>query len=119
MASTLQTDRHISVEKWPIIVEFDVIPDRAEDFVRMFNAEFVPRSRAESGCELYELWRDPGNPSRLTVVERWTTKSHHDAHLEAKWFKEWSPVMESYQAAPLVIRWMEATELASVQVCRP
>ena len=95
--------------QWPIIVEFDVIPDRADEFSTMFNREFVPRSIREDGCELYELWRDPDNPAKMAVVERWTTKAHHDAHLAADWFKEWSPVMESYQATPLVIRWMRTT----------
>ena len=95
--------------KWPIIVEFDVLPDRADEFVEMFNREFVPRSLSEKGCELYELWRTPGEPTKLTVVERWTTKADHDAHLAAEWFKRWSPVMESMQATPLVIRWMETT----------
>ena len=99
-----------SAAKWPIIVEFDVMPDRADEFARMFNREFVSRSHAEEGCELYELWRDPPDRSKFAVVERWTTKAHHDAHLAADWFREWSPVMESYQATPLVIRWMEMTD---------
>ncbi|MEM0946463.1 MAG: putative quinol monooxygenase [Pseudomonadota bacterium] len=98
-----------SAARWPIIVEFDVIPERSDEFAEMFNREFVPRSQAEEGCELYELWRDPGDRSKFAVVERWTTKSHHDAHLAAAWFQEWSPVMESFQATPLVIRWMEMT----------
>ena len=96
--------------KWPIIVEFDVNPEKAEAFAAMFNREFVPRSMAEAGCELYELWRNPDDRAKFTVVERWTTKAHHDAHLAADWFQDWSPVMESFQATPLVIRWMEMTE---------
>lgn len=98
------------MSKWPIIVEFDLLPDKAEAFAAMFNHEFVPRSRAEKGCELYELWRHPDDPTKMTVVERWTTKADHDAHLAAPWFKFWSPKMEAMQATPLRIRWMRMTD---------
>lgn len=94
------------MSKLCIVVEFDVKPDKADAFAAMFTAEFEPRSRAEAGCELYELWRSAETPARMTVVEKWTTKAHHDAHLAADWFKTWSPRMEAAQATPLVIRWM-------------
>lgn len=87
-----------------LLVELDVKPDQAQGFISMFKEEFIVRSRTEEGCEFYELWQDPNEPHRMTIVEIWTSQKHLDAHLEQPWFADWAPKMEAMQATPLVVR---------------
>ena len=93
-----------------LLVELDVDPAKADDFVDMFKAEFIRRSRSEEGCEQYELWRDQANPARMTIIEVWTEAGDLDRHLEQPWFADWAPKMEAAQATPLVVRNMVSVE---------
>lgn len=87
-----------------LLVELDVKPDQVGAFVKMFSAEFVSRSRDEDGCELYELWQNPENPEKMTIVETWSSQILLDRHMAQSWFAEWAPKMEIMQASPLIVR---------------
>jgi quinol monooxygenase YgiN len=87
-----------------LLVELDVKPDHSEQFVAMFQEEFISRSRTEKGCEQYELWRDSASPSKMTIVEVWNTQEDLDTHLSQDWFAVWGPKLEAMQATPLVVR---------------
>ena len=93
-----------------LLVELDVKPDTAEAFVAMFRDEFIARSRAEDGCEQYELWRDASATSKMTIVEVWRDKAALDVHLAQDWFGVWAPKMVAAQATPLVVRTMVSVE---------
>lgn len=93
-----------------LLVELDVKSDMAEAFVEMFKAEFIARSRSEDGCEQYELWQSAETPSKMTIVEVWSSKNHLDTHLAQDWFGELAPKMEAMQATPLVVRMMTSIE---------
>lgn len=93
-----------------LLVELDVLPDQAEDFVAMFQAEFMARSRAEEGCEHYELWRDAQQPARMTIIEVWASDAALETHLAQGWFAQWAPKMEAMQATPLVVRKLTSVE---------
>ncbi len=93
-----------------LLVELDVNPDQADAFAQMFRDQFISRSRSEEGCEQYELWRDADAPSRMTIIEVWSSKSHLDAHLAQEWFSVWAPKMEAMQATPLVVRTLSSIE---------
>ena len=93
-----------------LLVELDVKPDEADAFADMFEREFIARSRAEDGCEQYELWRDSTAPARMTIVEVWRDQAALDVHLAQGWFAEWAPRMEAAQATPLVVRTMVSVE---------
>lgn len=93
-----------------LLVELEVKPDEADDFAAMFRAEFIARSRTEDGCEFYELWREAGNPSRMTIVEVWSSAEALQRHLGQDWFAVWAPRMEAAQAVPLVVREMVSVE---------
>lgn len=96
--------------KMRLLVELDVKPDQAEEFVAMFRDEFIPRSRSEQGCEQYELWRDGSNPNKMTIVEVWSSKADLDTHLAQDWFAIWGPKLEAMQATPLVVRTLSSIE---------
>lgn len=93
-----------------LLVELDVKPDMADAFTAMFQAEFMSRSRQEAGCEQYELCRSTETPSKMTIVEVWSSKAHLDTHLAQDWFGEWAPKMDAMQATPLVARLMTSVE---------
>lgn len=93
-----------------LLVELDVKPAQAEAFIAMFRDEFMTRSREEAGCEQYELWRDPKSPSRMTIVEVWSSREALDTHLKQDWFAVWAPKMVAAQATPLVVREMVSVE---------
>lgn len=98
------------MEKARLLVELDVKSDEADKFVEMFREEFMTRSRKEAGCEQYELWREADNPSRMTIIEVWSSAEALDQHLAMDWFSEWAPRMEAAQATPLVVRKMVSVE---------
>ncbi|WP_171180178.1 putative quinol monooxygenase [Ruegeria sp. HKCCD8929] len=93
-----------------LLVELDVKPEEADAFTEMFKAEFISRSRKEQGCEQYELWRDTDNPSKMTIVEVWSSAEDLDVHLAQDWFGFWAPKMEAAQATPLVVRRLVSSE---------
>jgi len=93
-----------------LLVELNVKPDQVEAFIAMFKTEFMSRSRSEDGCEFYELWQDPKEPNRMTIVEVWTSQAHLDTHLGQAWFADWAPKMEEMQDTPLVVRAFSSVE---------
>ena len=90
--------------KLRLLVELDVKPEQADAFDSMFRTEFITRSRAEDGCEYYELWRDAQHPNKMTIVEVWSSQKLLDVHLAQPWFGEWAPKMEEMQASAIVVR---------------
>lgn len=93
-----------------LLVELSVKPAEAVAFVAMFRTEFIARSRAEQGCESYELWVEPDAPGRMTIIETWSTQTDLDRHLAQAWFADWAPKMVAAQATPLVVRKMRSVE---------
>lgn len=93
-----------------LLVELDVKPDRADAFVTLFREEFISRSRAEDGCEQYELWRSTKNPTKMTIVEVWRDQAALDVHLAQDWFSVWAPKMEEAQETPLIVRTLVSVE---------
>jgi quinol monooxygenase YgiN len=89
-----------------LIVELDILPSEVEGFTRMFQREFVARSVTEDGCELYELWQDPKQPTRMAIIEIWRDRAALDVHLAQDWFKVWAPEMDRCLATPLTVREM-------------
>lgn len=89
-----------------LIVDLDVSPEHVEPFVHMFKTEFITRSRAEPGCEVYELTQDPDTPTRMTILEIWSDAEALKTHANLPWFAEWAPKMRDMQNTPLVVRKM-------------
>jgi quinol monooxygenase YgiN len=64
---------------------------RAGDEARVANAlrNMVAPSRAEPGNVDYQVFRDPKDPSRFAVFERYTDESAFEAHLASPHFGTW------------------------------
>ena len=53
----------------------------AVDATREALAALVAPSRAEAGCEHYELFQSADDPARFQTVERWASPEAVEAHL--------------------------------------
>lgn len=60
-------------------VEFRAAPGRADDLREALLALVAP-TRAEDGCELYDLHDDPADPDRYVFYEIWSAPAAHAAH---------------------------------------
>ena len=63
----------------------------------------------EPGCERYDFFQSPDDPTRLVFVEEWTSQPHLDAHFEQHSFKSFIESMSDCLAAPPDMRQFEAT----------
>ena len=69
-------------------------------------------SLKEVGCEKYNYYQSPEEPTLIVFVEEWTTKSDLDLHFQQDAFNQFFAVMGGCVQAPPVIRIFEATLLA-------
>ncbi len=55
----------------------------------------------EPGCEKYDYYQSPEEPTKIVFVEEWTTKAHLDVHFQQDAFKQFFAVMSTcFQAHP-------------------
>ena len=64
------------------------------DATREALAALVEPSRAESGCDHYELFQSADDPTRFQTVERWASADAMQAHLGSE------HVQAAFAAAP-------------------
>ena len=63
-----------------VVVLFQVVPGRLEDGLAALADVAVP-THAEEGCLAYAAHRDPADPDRIVLIERWASRADLDAHL--------------------------------------
>jgi quinol monooxygenase YgiN len=64
-----------------VVVLSRAAPGRVEDGLAAF-AELAAVTHTEKGCLAFTLHREPADPDRIVLVERWATREALDAHLE-------------------------------------
>lgn len=62
-----------------VIATFRARPGKETELLEVLTALVEP-TRAESGCQLYELWRNREDRSELTFVEEWSSDEALAAH---------------------------------------
>lgn len=82
-------------EKIRLLVGLEVKPEEVDGFLKMFCEVFIPNSRAEAGCERYELWQDKEQPNKMTVIEIWADEAAFEGHKNQEWFTEWRPKLNA------------------------
>ena len=65
-----------------IVAQFQAKPDRGPELETLLRA-LVPPTRAEEGCEIYELHRSLEDPEFFHFHEIWSERSYWDAHMES------------------------------------
>lgn len=63
-----------------VVVLFRVTPGRVEDGLAALAEVAVP-THAEEGCLAYAAHRDPADPDRIVLIERWASRADLDTHL--------------------------------------
>lgn len=64
-----------------LIINFDVHPDKQTEFEEVMRGVSASM-QSEDGFEEAFVFLDGDNPSRFTLIERWTSRSLHRQHYE-------------------------------------
>lgn len=77
-----------------------------DDEMREAIVKIADASRAEDGCEIYQLLQDSITPEKFLLVERWRDKTAFKAHQGSPHLAEGFAVLENLQAhAPVFASW--------------
>jgi quinol monooxygenase YgiN len=78
-----------------IVVEFEVKPENRDQFLEVLKAQ-AQTTRAEDGCQQYDVILPSNDPKHVLIVEQWRDEASHSAHLKGPSFakardasKEW------------------------------
>jgi quinol monooxygenase YgiN len=74
-----------------IVAEFDLQPKHAGDFIKLMKRH-AELSRAEDGCEQFDVLQAQEAPTKIFFVESWRDQAALDAHIKI-------PRMEQNRAA--------------------
>ena len=64
-----------------IVVGFEVKPENRDQFLEVLKAQ-APTTRAEDGCQQYDVMLPNNDPRHVLVVEKWRDEASHSAHLK-------------------------------------
>lgn len=93
-----------------VIAQNKIKPECVDEFLAL-AAELVTLTNKEVGCVEYGLHRGVTDDSIFTILERWETQAHLDAHCKTEHFLRICP-----QFAPLVARPGSVTVLERSEV---
>lgn len=62
-----------------VIVELTAKPDKAKEFIPMLAA-LLPDTRGYDGCEDCNVYVDQDDPTRLSIVETFTSRAHYERY---------------------------------------
>src|ERR1700756_151533 len=62
-----------------IVVEFEVKPEHRSQFIELIKGH-AQRSRAEDGCQQFDVLLPQNDPSRVLLVEAWRDQAALDVH---------------------------------------
>jgi quinol monooxygenase YgiN len=78
-----------------MVVEFKVKSEHRDQFIEEMKA-YAQRSRAEDGCQQFDVMLPNNDPKHVLVVETWRDEPAHSAHINGPSFartrdasKEW------------------------------
>jgi quinol monooxygenase YgiN len=60
-------------------------------------------TRAQRGCQLFELYRSSQDPAAITAIERWASDEDHERHLQGDHLKTLMTKFDGILASPPVI----------------
>jgi quinol monooxygenase YgiN len=70
-----------------VIATFHAKPGREEELTKILT-DLIEPTRAETGCHMYELWRNRADPAELTFVEEWDSSEQLAAHAKSEHIRE-------------------------------
>jgi quinol monooxygenase YgiN len=81
------------------LVRVSIKPEERERFLELVRAN-AAQTRAEDGCESYELGEDVERPNTFLVVERWTSLDAQYGHFRTPAFAELMAAIADVLAGP-------------------
>ena len=81
------------------LVDVSIKPDQRDRWFELIRAN-VAQTRAEAGCEHYEVGEDIHEPNRFLIVEKWTSLETQYEHFRAPEFGELMGALRDVIAAP-------------------
>jgi (4S)-4-hydroxy-5-phosphonooxypentane-2,3-dione isomerase len=64
-----------------IVVEFEVKPDHRSQFIELMKGH-AQRSRAEDGCQQFDVLLPQEDQNRVLLVEAWRDQAALDVHMK-------------------------------------
>src|SRR6201984_2973915 len=87
-----------------IVVEFEVKLDHRDDFIELIKGH-AQRSRAEDGCQQFDVLLPQEDRSRILLVEAWRDQAALDVHIKlpamTRLREAWQPWLVSLKATRL------------------
>jgi quinol monooxygenase YgiN len=71
-----------------VAVDFEVAPDRAEEFQRLIRENARHSVEREAGCRQFDVCVDPARPHVVFLYELYDDRRAFDAHLTTEHFKK-------------------------------
>jgi quinol monooxygenase YgiN len=81
------------------LIEVSIKPDQRDRWLELIRAN-VARTRAEEGCESYEVGEDIHEPNKFLIVERWASLDAQYEHFRAPEFGELMAALGDVLAGP-------------------
>ena len=82
-----------------VTVEIQVKPELRDEFEQILRVA-LPETRAYDGCQLIELYEDPGVKGRFLIYERWDSLAHQKKYMAWRTETGMMDAMAKYVAAP-------------------
>jgi len=92
-----------------VLFEVEAAPGRAEDLIALFDEALVD-TRGYDGCEHVAVHRDQDAPDRLVLVERWTSRPHHERYLQWRADRGDGPRLADLVAGRPTVRYLDDVE---------
>ena len=84
-----------------IVVEFELKPQHAGDFIKLMKSH-AELSRAEDGCQQFDVLLPGEDQSRVLLVEAWRDQPALDVHMKlpamARLRETWQPWLVNLKA---------------------
>ena len=91
-----------------VIVELTTKPDKAEEFVPLLAA-LLPDTRSFDGCEVCNVYVDQDDPTRLSIVETFTSRAHYDRYMAWRGERGDLDALGGMLAGPPAVRFFDET----------
>ena len=87
-----------------VIVSFEMTKNLGHSAMSRIQG-FAKATRANPGCEQFELVRDQENPDRFSFLEKWQSHEAVDLHTKTPYFRDFATFLAGNVANLKVRRW--------------
>ncbi|MFP4538574.1 MAG: putative quinol monooxygenase [Dichotomicrobium sp.] len=88
-----------------ITVEYVVTPETADAFQERVLRQASDSVSREPDCHVFEVSRDPEQPERFLLYERYTNEEAFDAHVASDHFKSFRADIADFVVSRTPTRW--------------